>query len=65
MSKDFAEAIQRTAEEKLEWLEDIIAGLMAAGVREDEIQIQEHPDLRTVVCVRGEPKYQFRINLKT
>lgn len=45
-----------------EWLEDVIAGLLAAGCTKDEIQVQEFQSdpLRTVVAVRGVPKYEWR-----
>lgn len=46
--------------ERAGWLEDIAAGLIINGLRPDEVEIQEHPDGRTVVAVRGVPKYEFR-----
>lgn len=42
------------------WLEDVLAGLLANGVRKDEIEIQERAGNHTVVCVRGEAKYEWR-----
>lgn len=56
-------AARQVIEKKAEWLEDVLAGLLTAGVRMNEIEVQEHPGLRTVVLVRGEPKYEF--NIKT
>lgn len=41
-------------------LEEIVSGLMINGVRNDEIEIQNHLD-RYVVCVRGEPKYEVKL----
>lgn len=52
-----------------EWLEDVIAGLIINGVREDEITVADHNGLapsftqRTVVSVRGEPKYEWKLVL--
>ncbi len=54
--------VSQVDEKKMDWLEDILAGLQAAGVRMDEIEVQEHSGLRTAVLVRGELKYQFTIN---
>jgi hypothetical protein len=39
-------------------IEDILAGLMINGVRQDEIEIQRHPD-KTVIVVRGVPRYEL------
>lgn len=44
-----------------EWLEDVIAGLLATGITRDRIAIQAHPGNRTVVAVRGEPRYEYTI----
>jgi len=46
---------------KANWLEDVLAGLLSAGVAENEIAIQHHPDNRTIVLVRGEPKYEWAV----
>jgi hypothetical protein len=46
-----------------EWLEDVIAGLLAAGCTKDELCLQEYPNMRTVVCVNGVPKYEFKIEV--
>jgi hypothetical protein len=40
------------------WLEDVMAGLLTNGVRIDEIKVQHYPG-RTVVTVRGVPKYEW------
>lgn len=45
---------------RAEWLEDVLAGLLAAGCTKDQIEVQEHPVSRTVVCVNGEPKYEWK-----
>jgi hypothetical protein len=47
---------------RADWLEDVLAGLLAAGVSIGEIEVQEFQSepLRTVVAVRGVPKYEWR-----
>lgn len=61
INDEIAALCKAAMDSKLEWLEDIVAGLMAAGCTKEEIQIQEHPNCRTVVCVRGVPKYEWKI----
>lgn len=46
---------------RMDWLEDVVAGLLANGVRIDEIDVQEHPGNRTVVIVRGTPRYEWSV----
>jgi hypothetical protein len=43
------------------WLDDIIAGLLINGVPKEDIEIERHPDLSTVVVVRGVPRYKFNL----
>lgn len=47
---------------RAEWLDDVIAGLLAAGCLKSEIEVRSFRDdpLRTVVAVRGVPKYEWR-----
>ena len=47
---------------RADWLEDVLAGLLAAGCTRDDIDVREFQSepLRTVVAVRGEPKYEWR-----
>ena len=56
-----AELTRRVMEKKAEWLEDILAGLLTNSVQMWEIQVQHHPDSRTVVVVRGVPLYEWRL----
>lgn len=54
----------RAFKARAEWLEDVLAGLMACGVRQDEIDVQEFPDeLKTRVAVRGVVKYEWAVNV--
>lgn len=46
---------------RMDWLEDVLAGLLANGVRIDEVEVQEHPGNRTVVAVRGTPRYEWSV----
>lgn len=48
---------------RAEWLEDVLAGLLAAGVSAEEIEIQHHPNLILAVTVRGEEKYRHQIKI--
>jgi hypothetical protein len=41
------------------WLRDAVAGLLAAGVRRDQIAVQFRAHLRTVVMVDGETKAEY------
>ena len=41
-------------------IEDALAGLLINGVPVGSIHVQQHPD-RTVICVDGKPRYEFRI----
>lgn len=44
------------------WLEDVLAGLMVAGVSQDEIEIRRYAHrLLVEVAVRGEVKYRHEI----
>lgn len=47
---------------RMDWLEDVLAGLLSNGVRIDEIDVQEHPGNRTVVVVRGTPRYEWSVS---
>lgn len=53
----------RAIRNRADWLEDVIAGLMAAGVKQNEIEINDYPNGRTIVTVRGEPKYQWKLEV--
>ena len=46
---------------RMDWLEDVLAGLLANGVRIDDVEVQEHPGNRTVVVVRGTPRYEWSV----
>ena len=61
MSRDdyVASAIRSRAD----WLDAILAGLLSNGVTRGEIEVQEHPDNRTVVVVRGVAKYEWQLKL--
>lgn len=49
-----------------DWLEDVLAGLLAAGCTGDEIEVQrfQSDPGRVVVGVRGVQKYEHRITMK-
>lgn len=49
--------------DKLNWTEDVIAGLLSNGIGRDEIVIDEHPGPRTVINVRGVPRYEWKLVL--
>lgn len=51
----------KVIKEREEWLERVLFGLLAGGFKKDEIEVQQHPDLVTVVTVRGNPKYRYQI----
>jgi hypothetical protein len=57
--------MQEAANRRMDWLESVLAKLLNDGVPKEDIQIQEHPDLVTVVAVRGEPMCQFQIKFNT
>lgn len=50
---------------RAEWLEDVLAGLVMAGVSKNDIEVQEHPGGVTRVAVRGLVKYQFEHLIRT
>lgn len=56
------EVIENAIRDRAEWLEDVLAGMLAAGCDQSEIEVQEHPGSRTIVCVRGEPKYEWKLS---
>lgn len=56
---DVAKALTK---DRGEWLEDVLAGLLAAGVPQVDIEVQEHPSNVTRVAVRGEVKYEWRVD---
>lgn len=55
--------IQAAIAARASWLEDVLAGLLINGVKKDEIEVQEHRGNRTVVLVRGEPKYEWTLRI--
>lgn len=59
------EAMEQARQEKANWLEDVVSGLLVNGVQQKEIEIQEHPEMVTVVLVRGLPKYEYKIRTLT
>lgn len=62
--KERERIVSKAASEKANWLDDVIGGLLINGVTKDEIAVMEFPD-RTVVQVRGVPRYEFRIKFTT
>jgi hypothetical protein len=56
MEQKVMEAVRAQAE----WLEEVLAGLLSAGVAQDDIEIRrfQSDPCRTVVAVKGEPKYE-------
>lgn len=66
----YKEAFQRTIQsiadkavnKQAEFIEDTIAGLVAAGIEPDQVSIHYHPDLRVTIEVDGVEKYCHQIN---
>lgn len=56
----------RALREQNDWLEDVLAGLLTAGLTMDEIEVRtfQHDPLCVVVAVRGEAKYEHRITFE-
>jgi len=54
---ELAEMASEMGRDRAAFLEDALAGLLAAGVKKDEIELQEWPGVRTVIVVRGTPRY--------
>ena len=54
------ELARKAAAALADQIEDALAGLLASGVSVGAINVQQHPD-RTVICVDGEPRYEFKI----
>ncbi|AVT76662.1 hypothetical protein RPPS3_25990 [Rhodopseudomonas palustris] len=48
-----------------EWLEDVLAGLLAAGCLRSEISVEDHPGGRTIVLVSGILKYEHEIKVSS
>jgi len=59
--KDTTTLAREIGDARAEWLEDALAGLMAAGCAYEDIQVQHHPGARIVVCVKGAPKYEWTL----
>lgn len=55
---------QAATEERADWLADILASLVANGVRLDEIDVVEEIENRTVVLVRGVPSYVWAVRFE-
>jgi hypothetical protein len=42
------------------WLEALLAELLSSDIPSEDIEIQDHPDCRTVVCIRGVPRHEWK-----
>lgn len=61
-ARNIEDAVRQVETHRMEWLEDILAGLLSAGVPKEEIEICNSRDARTTwVRVRGETKYEHVI----
>jgi hypothetical protein len=58
------EQIHAVTSARANWLEDVLAGLLINGVEKSEIEIQERPENRTVVAVRGMLKYEWKFEAR-
>jgi len=58
--KSVTQITNDVARSRAQWLERHIGDLLAAGVRQSDIEIQEHPNMRTVISVRGVPSFEWR-----
>jgi hypothetical protein len=48
--------------EQMDYIEDCLSGLLAAGVPKEDIEVQNHPDLVMKIAVKGVVKYTHQIN---
>jgi hypothetical protein len=46
-------------------IDHALRSLLLKGVRASDIDVQEHPDNRTVITVNGVPKYEIKVNVVT
>lgn len=53
--------VKRMQIARADWLEDVLAGLLSNGVDVNEIHVGVHPFSRTVISVRGTPRYEWTI----
>lgn len=53
--------VRRAAMSRAIWLEGILKNLLSTDMPTEDIEIQEHPDHRTVVAIRGVPRYEWKI----
>ncbi len=59
--KDPKEIVSHLYKEQMDYIEDCLAGLMAAGVSKEDIEVQNHPDLIVKIAVKGVVKYTHQI----
>lgn len=55
------EILQGAVKSRADWLERILERLVVSGTPLADIEIQEHPECRTRVVVRGQPLAEWRI----
>lgn len=48
---------------RTEWLDEVLAGLISIGFGRHEIEVREHPGLRTEIVVRGVVRYEWKLTL--
>ncbi|MFL9499245.1 hypothetical protein ACJMQP_04225 [Rhodopseudomonas palustris] len=58
-----ADVAAQISASRSEWLEDVLAGLLAAGTPRDAIVVWDHGDGRTTVAVHGVQKYEWKYRL--
>ena len=57
-----AKKLAREAGDRLaNQIEDALAGLLINGVDAGSIEVQKHPEHRTIISVDGLAKYEFKI----
>ena len=63
--KDIAQIAREITSANAAWMETHLAELLAAGVLQSEIEVQIHPNMRTVIVVRGVPAFEWIVKLDT
>jgi hypothetical protein len=53
------QALAALTRKRAQWLHGLLVELLSSDIPSDDIQIQEHADLRTIVVIRGVPRHEF------
>jgi hypothetical protein len=51
--------VKKAIQDRHDWIEDVVAGLLINGVKKDEIRIVHYQDCTIKVFVRGVQKYTW------